>query len=163
MKTYSKFRPTAFDSAGICLPDRQAWLVAPCAVNRDSDALARSNWACQLKALGGESDTVEVHRFGHWGPGWFEIVIINPEDQERVKIAEELEAALSDYPVIDDEHFSQEENDEAAEVWANCYNEKQRVKWLRNHGRDCHFDSFKDLRNCIRGEFFNGDCSSLLH
>src|SRR6266436_1054881 len=34
--------------------------------SRDSDALERSNFACMLKAVGGESDTVQVVRESHW-------------------------------------------------------------------------------------------------
>jgi hypothetical protein len=32
--------------------------------SRDSDTLTESNWICALELLGGESETVEIHRFG---------------------------------------------------------------------------------------------------
>ena len=78
----------------------------PCPVLRDSGVLTESNVACALTALGGESDTVQVHRFGHWGPGWFEIILIDPSDEVRVREAEAIEAALADYPVLDDEDWT---------------------------------------------------------
>jgi hypothetical protein len=163
MQTYSTFRPTGFDPAGICLPDNQDWLVAPCGVNRDSDALTRSNWECQLKALGGESEIVQVHRFGHWACGWFEIVLIDPAALETVKLAEELEAALENYPVIDDEHFSQTEHDEADEVWRNCYRERERVEYIRKHRDQFEFRDWQDLIGCVRGKYFAGYASELLN
>lgn len=117
MKTYSQFRPTPFDVRGLGLENRQDWLVAPVSHNRDSEHLDESNFAAALKALGGESETVEVHRFGHWGPGWFEIIIIDPADESRVKIAEDIEAALEDYPVLDEEDWSRREYESYTDSW----------------------------------------------
>jgi hypothetical protein len=120
MKTYSEFQPTAFDPKGLGCRDMQDWLVAPCSVNRDSGPRTQSNWACQLKALGGETDDCQVHRFGHWGPGWFEIVLINPARTDLVAIADSLESFLADYPVLDDEDCSQREHDDYVESWNQC-------------------------------------------
>jgi hypothetical protein len=89
MQTYSQYRPTGFDSRGLGLPDRQDWLVLPVIQTRDSGPLEQSNFASALKAVGGESETVEVHRFGHWGPGWFEIIIVAP-GSEAARIGEEI-------------------------------------------------------------------------
>lgn len=110
MQTYSEFRPTPFDRRGICLPDRQSWLVSPVMQTRDSGPLEQSNFDAVLTALGGESDTVEVHRFGHWGPGWFEIIIVDPASPQA-KVAEDLEASLPDYPVLDEMDLSAREWD----------------------------------------------------
>jgi hypothetical protein len=162
MNTYSKFRPTGFDSAGAFLPDRQSWLVAPCDRNRDSEALTRSNFKCCLKALGGESNTVEVHRFGHWGAGWFELILIDPKDIERVKEAESMEAALSDYPVLDDMDFSQEETEEAERVWRDCYREKERIAYIRKHRSQFEFRGLTDMIGCVRGKYFCGYASEFL-
>jgi len=65
MQTYSQYAPTGFDRSRAFLSDRQAWLVVPVSRNRDSNTLAESNFDAALEMLGGESDTVEVHRFGH--------------------------------------------------------------------------------------------------
>lgn len=108
MQTYSKFRPTQFDPQGLALPDNQEWLTVPCGRNRDSDALTRSNFRCALEMLGGEGDDVEIHRFGHWANGWFEIILVKP-DTSAAKIAFEIEDSLENYPVLDEEDFSEEE------------------------------------------------------
>lgn len=120
MKPYSQFQPTGFDHKGLGLRDQQHWLVCPCSITRDSGPLDLSNWSAQLKALGGESDDVEIHRFGHWGPGWFEIVIINPDRSDLVVIAESLESSLADYPVLDDSDYSSREWNDYVETWRNC-------------------------------------------
>ena len=119
MIPYKESRPTQFDAPGLALPDQQHWMQLEVSQTRDSDCLTRSNFAAALEALGGESDTVEVHRFGHWGPGWFEIILIDPSDTARIKIAEDIEAALADYPVLDDSAYSELEQEAIQENWEN--------------------------------------------
>jgi hypothetical protein len=116
LTTYSQFRPTGFDPSGLALDDRQDWLVVPCGRNRDSGALAESNFAAALQMLGGESDTCEVHRFGHWACGWFEIIIVAPA---RESDAMEIVCALASYPVLDDSDLSERETNDAEESWSS--------------------------------------------
>lgn len=89
----------------------------------------RCNFQVFLKEMGGESETVEVHRFGHWGPGWFELILINPTDTEAVAKAEEMEAALSDYPILDEEAHSRMEWEETSEYWARM-SVRERIDYL---------------------------------
>jgi hypothetical protein len=58
-----------------------------------------------------------VHRFGHWGPGWFEIILIDPRDSDRVAVGEDIERSLSDYPALDDEDLSRREHEDFQEAW----------------------------------------------
>ena len=118
LQTYAKFAPTGFDSRGAFLPKRQDWLLAPVSQNRDSECLTQSNFAQCLDALGGEGDDVEVHRFGHWACGWFEIILIRP-DSDATRKAEDIADALADYPVLDEEDFSRREWEEKQEDWNN--------------------------------------------
>ncbi len=118
LRTYAEFRPSQFDAQGLGLPERQGWYVAPCSHTRDSDVLEESNWHVMLESLGGEADTVEVHRFGHWGPGWFEIVLVSPASPEKVLTAmREIEIALADYPVLDECDFNRREDEAAQHTW----------------------------------------------
>lgn len=120
---YSSYRPTGFDVAGLALPDRQTWRVMPAGVNRDSGTLDRSNWRVMVANLaavdpGGEHH--ETHRFGHWGCGWLEIMIVNPEAPPAVvDAAGEIAAALESYPVLSDSDFSELEYETACATWAN--------------------------------------------
>lgn len=85
--------------------------------HRDSDALTRSNFECGLEALGGESETVKVVREGHWAVGWVEWIAIHESDTEALEAADEILCALSDYPVLNEFHFSELENEEAENYW----------------------------------------------
>jgi hypothetical protein len=84
---------------------------------RDSDALTRSNFECGLRALGGESDSVLVVRERQWAVGWVEWIAIHESNAEAILAADEMSCALSDYPVLDESHFSELEWDEAQTQW----------------------------------------------
>jgi len=123
LQRYRDWSPTQFDSRGLGLNDpdednRQDWYVCPVTQTRDSQCLERSNFASFLAALG-KSDTVEVHRFGHWGPGWFEIILVSPLDPLSVLTAQELSDALEDCPVVDEDHYSRIKNEQYDEDWHN--------------------------------------------
>jgi hypothetical protein len=108
MITYSKFSPSTFDVRGLGLPDRQSWLVVPCGRNRDSEPFDESNFVTALKLLGGASETVEVHRFGHWANGWFEVILVQP-DGAAAAIALDIEERLDNYPILDEDDLSYRE------------------------------------------------------
>ena len=159
LRRYKDFRPTQFDGRGLALPDQQAWYVAPVAKNRDSGALARANFDATLKALGGESETVEVHRFGHWANGWFEIIIINPSQEPTVKLAQEISDSLEDYPIVCEELFSQYEDEECSQTWEHCYSPSERITYFRNHSHTV--TSMADLFAAIRGSWHHA--ANMLH
>jgi hypothetical protein len=132
MKRYRDFQPTGFDPKGLALYDQQDWYVVPnCGRNRDSGP-EESNFFVALKMLGGESETVEVHRFGHWACGWFEIIIVNP-DSPQAAIAEDIERCLAEYPLLDDDDFSEREWNEASEYWYRL-SLNDRMELCREHG-----------------------------
>jgi hypothetical protein len=120
MTPYKHHRPTQFDRAGAFLDDdRQDWLVCPVTRTRDSGPMEESNFHAFLEGLGGEGGNVEVHRFGHWGPGWYEIIIINPKEERLVAEAEAMEASLDNYPVLNEEDLSKRENDAENDAWVS--------------------------------------------
>lgn len=88
--------------------------------NRDSDSLTRSNFQCALRELGGESETVSIVRESHWACGWIEWIAIHESDEKALRCADEIVAALSDYPILDESHFSELEYGEACEYWESC-------------------------------------------
>ncbi len=130
MQTYAQHIPTAFDSH-IRIEGREDWLVAPVSQTRDSGPLDRSNFRVVLADLGGESETVEVHRFGHWGPGWYEIVLVHPSREKDVR---DWVAALAAYPVASDEDYSELEYEQACRAW-ECMCVKERVAALKRYAR----------------------------
>jgi hypothetical protein len=129
---------------------------------RDSDALSRSNFTCMLSALGGESDTVHVVRESHWAVGWIEWIAIHESDAKALRVADDIVAALEEYPVINEDHYSELEHEEANEVWRNCYSPRDRIEYIREHRYQFDFHNFRHLLGCVRGEYFCGSASELL-
>ena len=131
--------------------------------SRDSDALERSNFACMLAALGGESETVRVIQESHWAVGWVEWIAIHESDAKALQIADEIVEALQDYPVIDESDFSEREWTEAGEVWQQCFDETERIRMIRKHRSDFEFYDFKDMIGSIRGKWYCGLPEFMLH
>ena len=135
--------------------------------SRDSDALERANfqaaWA-RLKndrAIGPENEepTVQIVRENHWAVGWVEWIAIHESDTEALRIARELCAQCEDYPVLDEELFSQIEDEDCSATWEHCYNPHERVKYFRSHGYTAQ--SFGDLLRAVRGDWYAA--ANMLH
>ena len=83
LQRYQEYQPTEFDPKGKALEDHQDWYVSNIGLNRDSNLLDQSNFTCftqALKDIEPEGNHWQIHRFGHWAVGWFEILILNPID-----------------------------------------------------------------------------------
>lgn len=130
--------------------------------NRDSDALARSNFAVASKALLAISDRVEIIRENHWACGWVEWIAIPGDDFVALEAADAMQAQLEDYPALDADHWSEVEHEDAGEVWANCYDARARVAYIREHRDQFEFRSLADLLGCARGQYFAGYASELI-
>ncbi len=115
---YRTYRPTNCDTPGLGCEDRQDWLVAPVSITRDSECLGRSNWSVVTGDVITRSATEdwEIHRFGHWACGWFEIMLVRPGSMAHM-VCDEWSSALEDYPIASDDHFSELEYSEACEYW----------------------------------------------
>jgi hypothetical protein len=111
--------------------------------------------------LGGEGDNVEVHRFGHWGPGWYEIIIVRPGSKAEVK-GREIEDSLEGYPILNENDFCEREQEAAQETWKHCYSVRDRVAYIRKNRSDFEFKCFSDMLGCVRGNFFAGSASELI-
>jgi len=118
MSQYKDFQPTGFAPKGYMLEDQQDWYVVPVSRTQDTGPYEESNFATALKILGGERERiVEVRRFGHWGPGWFEIIIVNPRAGKTMRKVLSIEQRLADYPILDEDDFSRREWEEMTETW----------------------------------------------
>jgi hypothetical protein len=155
--------PTPWDSlsnyAGD-LPDPN-WLCLM-SRNRDSDLLVESNWECALKILGGESDTVQISRTGHWACGWIEWLSVLKGSPAQT-IAEKIEHDIDQYPVLDEDHFSELEHEEASRIWLECYSWEDRIAWIRDNDSQCEFSGFADMLQAARGDYFPGYASEICH
>ena len=132
-------------------PSWDGWLVAPCAIHRDSPILDVSNWDTMRAALeahndgqtalnsyGDECPTVAYVRSSHWAVGWVEVCYIHPSNVGAVGCAERIAERLEDYPVLDEDDWGRREQDNANDVWRNCYTTPERL----NLARAAHVDIY---------------------
>ena len=152
--------------------------------NRDSDALTRANFDAGLKAVRAvmskdsvpavatdskhlfkepeTTETVFVVRESHWACGWVEWIAIHQSDAAALQCADKIMERLEDYPVVDENLWSEYEQAEAETVWRDCYSPKERVKYVRAHRSQFEFRGFSDMLNCLRGKYFAGYAGELL-
>ena len=101
--------------------DWAGWLVAPCTRNRDSNTLDESNFIVLEKRLDaivaecGDQDFIDdrytIVRENHWACGWVEWIAIRPIEgceisSALVACADKARLQMEDYPVLDEEHYS---------------------------------------------------------
>ena len=154
--------PSGFDSISNYsgdIPDDSLLVVMT--RTRDSDILTESNWTCALKMLGGESETVEIVRFGHWAVGWIEYLCVKSQSVSEA-IGQQIEDKIESYPVLNEGHFSELETEEANRVWSECYDSKDRIEYIREHRSQFEFHNFADMLSCVRGNYFAGYASELI-
>lgn len=130
--------------------------------SRDSDALEQSNFAAMLKAIGGESETVIVVRESHWAVGWVEWIAIHESDESALFWADHTMGELADYPVLDEDDLSRREQDEANDLWRDCYDRFERIAYIREHRYQFEFHDMADMLACVRGDYFAGYASELI-
>ena len=84
--------------------------------HRDSGLVEESNFWSALKALNGESKTVKVVRASHWLCGWIEMILIHESDKVSVDKGNEIEKALENYPILDEDDFYERESEKREEL-----------------------------------------------
>ncbi len=97
--------------------------------SRDSDSLERSNFECTVKAHKEwmVDDLVVIVRESHWACGWVEWIAIHQDASEALKVADDIKAGLEDYPVVNEDHWSELEWNEAADYW-DSLSPRERVR-----------------------------------
>ena len=121
---YGDWAPTGFDVKGLGCPDQQDWLVCPVTYHRDSagtldgelDISNFESFKAALEEVDPDEEDFEVHNFGHWGHGWFTIILVRP-DTKAWETACELTCALADYPILDEMAHSEREYEVMHEAW----------------------------------------------
>lgn len=136
--------------------------------HRASDALERANFLAMLNALGFDDDesphddcprvgdndepTRVIVRESHWAVGWVEWIAIHETDTDGLRIADDCARRLKDYPILDEELWSDLENEDCNSVWTECYDRRERAAYLRKHVPDKWLaGKFRDLSSAVRG------------
>lgn len=138
--------------------------------NRDSDTLTRCNFIEGLRRLGGESNTVKIIRESHWAVGWVEWIAIHESDSNSLELADKMLKEIDNYPILNEDKFSEMEHDEYSEIWNNHYKDdfseglffKFKLK-----ARTSKFLQKHDLLQCLyekgipSGEYYDNDNSGI--
>ncbi len=143
--------------------------------SRDSDELEESNFATVLAALkklpafvysapdcDNEIESRKVVRESHWAVGWVEWIAIHEADAAALELCDRLRGDANDYPVLDEQDFSDREQESANTVWRDCMNQKERREWIEKHRGQFEFRGIRDAIQCLRGDYFAGYASDLL-
>lgn len=123
LQTFIEYQPTPHDSKGKGADfDNRDWLVCNIGLNRDSNLLEKSNFECftrDLQDIEPEGDHWQLHRFGHWACGWFEVIILNPKDSQVLDQALVHMRSLDEYlGPLNEDHYSNLEH-EAFNEWVD--------------------------------------------
>jgi len=116
---WADWAPTPFDTSGYMADDQGDWLVAPCFVSRDSGPLEHSNWEtlqADLRRVDVSEETWEIHRFRHWGPGWFDMIVVKP-GSKAADVAQSIYQCLQDCDTLDHSDYKAREQECFEESW----------------------------------------------
>jgi hypothetical protein len=100
--------------------DLSEFYQAPCSITRDTaDSLSLSNWRVITEELQGlaRHEETGITRMGHWACGWYELFLIHETDREALERADQWAADLESYPVADESHLSELEQELEQEEW----------------------------------------------
>ena len=113
--------PTGFDSWSNFMGERPSQdLYVVLGRNRDSSMVANSNWDTAVKMFDDAELDYDITSVGHWACGWIEYLSVDINDKGSYKLAEEIEASLADYPLLDDEDHSRREHEDAMDTIEFC-------------------------------------------
>lgn len=149
------------------------WSLGPVIEHRDSDCVDRANAEALRRFLASDPSLEGEYRMtscSHWAVGHVTHISFHAYEteagREPTRIARILAAwfgYLRDvYPLADEDLHSEMEHEEANRVWADCYNEKERIEYIRKHRSQFEFHTFADLLGCVRGKYFAGYDSELI-
>jgi hypothetical protein len=84
--------------------------------HRNSGILQESNWIASKKILDEKNCDYEVFGCSHWLVGWVESIIIHQSEIESIDIANDIYDSIKEYPILDEELFSNMEYDLARDI-----------------------------------------------
>lgn len=136
--------------------------------SRDSDALERANFqamrtllkACPEVEVGDNGEnSVQVVRESHWAVGWIEWIAIHESNTVALAVADKAKGEIANCHILDEELFSQFEDEECDTVWSDCFDMQERVQYFRKHGHTV--SDWRSLMSAMRGSWH--DAANMLH
>ncbi len=80
----------------------------------DNDSLTESNFRVAKKRLE-KLPGVKIVSFNHWACGWVEVILIHKTAKKALDLARKMEDEIKDYPILDEEDFSNLESERRRE------------------------------------------------
>jgi hypothetical protein len=86
------------------------------------------------------------------------LILVDDQNEEKTRVAEEIERCLSDYPILDDEKFSSAMESAISEFWEEC-GMRERIQYCSDYGisifaaRHNYIPDNDGLRECLESEF----------
>ena len=84
--------------------------------HRDSGIIDESNWRSIIKHLDDNNIAYENVRFSHWGVGWIEQLLVKDDDAEAIRAGEDIQTQLRDYPLFNEDDYSELECEEVGKL-----------------------------------------------
>ena len=84
--------------------------------HRDSDIADESNWRSIIKYLDEKNIIYENARFTHWAVGWIEQILVKNDNAEALKAGEYIRNKLRDYPIFNEDDYSELESEKVNEL-----------------------------------------------
>lgn len=112
--------------------------------HRDSLLMDESNWeeACEelnAEAYDGGNEhfdprpTVYHWRAGHWAVGWVECLMVRADaPQATLDAAGEILCSLADYPILNEDAYSEREFNAVCDYWERC-SVRERAEYCKEH------------------------------
>ncbi len=120
---------SAFDSCSNYMGPRHEDKLVIMSRTRDAALLTQVNWEVAEEIMG---EDAEIIRIGHWAVGWIEHLVIPDDAPDEVKIkAGEIVSALSDYPILDEERYSEAEWEAMHEAYGETV--EQRLRFIQEY------------------------------
>ena len=105
-------------------------------VTRDADILDRANWDAVLRTLMqtqyNAGDGWAIESSGHWAVGHIERIVVDPAGEYQ-DLPEKIRADLEEYPVLDEELYSDMETVATWDLW-DAMPMRERVELLKDQG-----------------------------
>lgn len=143
MKQLKDWNPTSWDSRSNYFDMSDGsydnWYVAPVILTRDASILEQSNWQAACDILKADKlKTVQIHNFGHWACGHYDLILINPRNKKAIEQGEDMERALADYPLLDEDDFYRRESEACDAAWQDWGLKELNELILEHLGLDYH-------------------------
>jgi len=125
--------------------------------SRDSDTLSDSNFESAKSQFKGNRGVIAA-RFGHWGCGWFELLLVSKTAKKALSIALEINNALADYPVLDDCDFNDRERQHQDGIWDGNKGSMMDSTWRELFGDKEVPEEFDVDFECLVYALYESDC-----